>query len=92
MEWLLEFNIVVAGKDPRVVEVELHEAVLGYLESAKKVKGVRSGQVNALLNQTSESEYEERWESARKLMLKGPDPSPLSSNIYKAGISNLVMA
>ena len=85
----LEFNIVITGDDPRVVETELHEAVTGYLESAKKLKGFRSQQVNTLLNQNADKEYESKWAVARKAMQKDI-PSPFSSNIYKAGISNLV--
>ncbi|HEY4473614.1 MAG TPA: hypothetical protein VI957_00430 [Candidatus Paceibacterota bacterium] len=88
----LEFNIVVTGTDPRVVEVELHEAVFGYLESTKKIRGFRSGQVNALLNQRPETEYEEKWHSAQKSMQKKSTQTPLSPDIYKVGISNLVMA
>ena len=30
---VMEFNIVVTGEDPRMVEIELNEAVIGYLES-----------------------------------------------------------
>lgn len=90
----LEFNIVVTGQDPRVVEVELQEAVLGYLEAAKKLKGFRANQVNALLNQKSDDEYEERWTRARQIFTapkKGGVVSPLSG-IYKAGISSLAVA
>lgn len=82
----LEFNIVVEGEDPRVVEIELQEAVLGHLESAKKLQqGFRAQQVNALLNQDTEQAYEEMWTKAHDT--KGI-VSPLS-NIYKLGIANL---
>lgn len=87
----LEFNIVVTGDDPRVVEAELHEAVRGYLESAKKIKGFRTQQINATLNQEADAEYEDRWSMARKAM-QTSTPSPLSSDIYKAGIANLAVA
>ncbi len=82
----LEFNIVVTGEDPRIVEIELDEAVTGYIESAKKLKGFRDAQVNPLLNQMTDQEYENRWSAAT-----GPQeavPSPFS-DIYKLGISNL---
>ena len=88
----LEFNIVVTGDDPKVVECELQEAVIGYLESAKKIKkGFRPHQVNSLLNQTTDEEYETRWTNATQA--KAPKrersvPSPFS-DIYKVGISNL---
>src|SRR3989344_8644086 len=83
----LEFNITVTGEDPRVVEVELQEAVLGYIESAKKIKGFRSQQVNSLLNQTTDEEYETRWDRATpsKAPRGGNVPSPYS-DIYKMGI------
>lgn len=95
-QWLgtaLEFNITVEGDDPRVVEAELHEAVIGYLESAKKMRtrNVRSLQIDPLLNQDSDPEYERRWEIAQE-SLKGNVPSPLSSDIYKFGVANLALA
>ena len=66
-EWVgvaLEFNIVVTGDDPQVVEAELTEAVVGYLESAKKAeKGFRPEHVNAVLNQSIDEEYEMRWKA-----------------------------
>lgn len=89
----LEFNIVVTGSDPRVVEAELNDAVMGYLESAKKVKGLRNQQINAILNQTSDAEYEARWADAQKTLRTNTSiPSPLSANMYKFGIANLATA
>jgi hypothetical protein len=89
----LEFNIVVTGEDPRLVEIELQEAVLGYLESAKKLKeGFRPHQVNALLNQEADEEYEQKWTSAHSQKVSTSEssavPSPFS-DIYKVGISSL---
>ena len=85
----LEFNIVVTGEDPKVVEFELQEAVIGYLESAKKVKGFRTHQVNSILNQAADEEYEDKWIRATQTTReKGSVLSPLSG-IYKAGISSL---
>ena len=87
----LEFNIVVTGDDPKVVEFELQEAVIGYLESTKKIKGFRTHQVNSLLNQTTDEEYETRWVSATQAatsQTKRSVPSPFS-DIYKVGISSL---
>ena len=87
----LEFNIVVTGEDPRVVESELQEAVIGYLESAKKIKGFQSSQVNSILNQRTEQEYESKWtDASRPASSRGETgtPSPFS-DIYKMGISNL---
>ncbi len=91
----LEFNIVVAGEDPRVVEIELQEAILGYLESAKKLKGFRTGHVNAILNQKPDDEYEKKWIHAtqsRKAPERKGVPSPFSSVFYKAGVSSLAVA
>ena len=82
----LEFNIVVSGDDPKAVKYELQEAVLGYLESAKDLKGFRTHQVNTLLNQEADEEYESRW--AHATQTNNSTPSPLS-DIYKAGVANL---
>lgn len=90
----LEFNIVVTGEDPRIVDIELQEAVLGYIESAKKLKGFRTTQVNSILNQKSDEEYEAKWAQARKTLAtpqKRIVPSPFSG-IYKAGVSSLAVA
>ena len=84
----LEFNIVVTGDDPKIVEVELQEAVLGYLESAKKLKGFRTNQVDSLLNQRADAEYETRWIKATQTSPDRSVPSPYS-DIYKAGIASL---
>lgn len=88
----LEFGIVVDGEDPRLVEIELQEAVLGYLESAKKLtKGFREDQINSLLNLTPEPEYEDKWAEAQSTITqprKESIPSPLS-DIYKVGIASL---
>ncbi len=88
--WLgvaLEFNIVITGNDPKLVEIELHEAVQGYLEAAQNVKGFRTQQVASVLNQEADAEYENKWSNATQTQ-KGI-PSPLSAEIYKAGIANL---
>ncbi len=87
----LEFNIVVTGIDPKIVEFELQEAVQGYLESARELKGFRPQQVNSILNQDVEEEYESKWASATQTQAvkdKGNVLSPLSG-IYKAGVASL---
>jgi len=84
---VMEFNIVVTGEDPRMVEIELNEAVIGYLESVKKIKGFRDGQINPILNQMTEQEYENLWTSATSKDQRAV-PSPLS-DIYKLGIGSL---
>ena len=87
----LEFNIVLTGDDPRVVEAELNEAVLGYIESVKKMKGIRPEKIYPVLNQKSPEEYEKRWATARK-SLQTSVLSPLSFDMYKFGIANLATA
>ena len=52
----LEFNIVEAGDDPRVVLFSLFEAIQGYIKSAKKIKARLH-----ILNQKSDKEYEDLW-------------------------------
>lgn len=87
----LEFNIVVTGEDPKLVELELQEAVVGYLDSAKKLKGFRGEQVDKLLNQKTDAEYEAKWAKATRPFSSTSDKpvvSPLS-DVYKAGIANL---
>ena len=93
-DWIgtaLEFNITVAGTDPRVVEAELQDAVLGYLEAAGKIKGMRPKQVVGILNQVTDKEYESRWTTAQEAM-RGSVPSPLAADMYKAGVANLALA
>jgi hypothetical protein len=87
----LEFNIVVTGEDPRLVELELNDAVVGYLEAAKKVKGFRPQQINTILNQEAEAGYESRWAASQEVNKEGV-LSPLSADIYKAGVANLAFA
>ena|ERR1700754_1106724 len=53
----LEFNIVEAGEDPRVALDNLFDAMQGYVESLRKVKGVRISP----LNQNPDPEYEKLW-------------------------------
>ena len=55
----LEFNIVESGDNPREAMLLLLEALQGYAESAKKVKARPH-----VLNQKSDSEYEEMWEES----------------------------
>ena len=61
----LEFNIVVEGAHPMEALLLLHEAVLGYLEAARKVK-MRPH----ILNQKSDPEYEKMWQEYQDRKLK----------------------
>lgn len=90
-EWVgaaLEFNIIVTGDDPRVVEADLQEAAVGYLEAVRKLKGMRPQQMAGILNQTPDESYEARYVAAQEAA-RGNVLSPLSPNIYKFGVSNL---
>jgi hypothetical protein len=53
----LEFNIVESGDDPRIAMNNLFDAMAGYVESCRKVKGARL----APLNQKTDPEYEKLW-------------------------------
>lgn len=65
----LEFNIVEYAEDPQVALGRLVDAMTGYLESFKSIKGARPD----CLNQTPEPEYEEMW---NKLESGKPVKSP----------------
>ncbi|HEY4513422.1 MAG TPA: hypothetical protein VJH06_02835 [Candidatus Paceibacterota bacterium] len=71
----MEFNIVESSEDPKLALFNLFQAVNGYIESAKKVKGSRFQS----LNQSSAPEYEQLW---RNLHSKDPIKSPYQINTY----------
>lgn len=61
-EWYavgLEFNIVEAADDPRIALNNLLDAISGYVESLKKIKGARFSP----LNQKADAEYEHLWKT-----------------------------
>ncbi len=53
----LEFNIVESADDPRIALINLFDAMQGYVESSKKIKGTRVSP----LNQRTDEEYEKLW-------------------------------
>ncbi len=53
----LEFNIVESSDDPKLAFFNLLQAVSGYIQSAKKIKGSRFQS----LNQKTDQEYENLW-------------------------------
>ncbi|MHB8661041.1 MAG: hypothetical protein ACYC75_03900 [Minisyncoccota bacterium] len=53
----LEFNIVESADDPRIALINLFDAMQGYVESLKKIKGARISP----LNQRTDDEYENLW-------------------------------
>ncbi len=61
----LEFNIVVEGTHPMEALLLLHEAAVGYLEAARKVK-MRPH----ILNQKPDPEYEKMWQEYQDRKLK----------------------
>jgi len=82
-EWYgvaMEFNIVVSGDDPDVVNYNLQEAIQGYVESIQKIGGTRA----APLNQKADTEYESLW---KNLSEDKPVPSPFSVRSY--GYTNI---
>jgi predicted RNase H-like HicB family nuclease len=75
----MEFNIVVDGDDKEVVHFNLQEAIKGYVESLRKIKGTRPESVSPALNQLADQEYETLWDS---LQSKKPVPSPVEQVAY----------
>ncbi|MBP6858781.1 MAG: hypothetical protein KBC33_03035 [Candidatus Pacebacteria bacterium] len=65
----LEFNLVISADDFDIARFELDEAIRGYVESMKKLKGTRVSP----LNQTPMAEYANLW---KKLVNNRPIPSP----------------
>ena len=71
----LEFNIVESSDDPKLAFFNLLQAVRGYVDSCKKIKGSRV----TPLNQKSDPEYEKLWSN-----LNSPKPikSPFEINMF----------
>jgi predicted RNase H-like HicB family nuclease len=70
----LEFNIVESGTSPQEAMMLLNDALIGYVEAAKKNK-VRP----SVLNQKADKEYEELWEKRAN-----------NKNIWATGEFNLM--
>ena len=71
----LEFNIVESSDDPKLALFSLFQAVAGYVQSAKKIKGSR----HQNLNQKSDPEYESLW---KKLTSPKSVKSPYEVNMF----------
>lgn len=71
----LEFNIVESADDPRIALNNLFDAVSGYVESCRKVKGFKMSP----LNQKPDTEYEKLWKIANS---KKAIRSPYKINTY----------
>ena len=73
----LEFNIVESSDDPKLAFMNLLQAVNGYVQSSKKLKGARYYP----LNQKSDPEYEKLWnETQGQKQVKSP------YKIYSSGL------
>ncbi|OHA94751.1 MAG: hypothetical protein A3C62_00765 [Candidatus Zambryskibacteria bacterium RIFCSPHIGHO2_02_FULL_39_16] len=82
----LEFNIVEYAEDPQIALFRLFEALKGYVESFKLVRGARS----YTLNQKPEKEYEELW---NKLRMGKPIKSPYQIDSFgEKNLKSLVTA
>lgn len=76
----LEFNIVESSDDPKLAYFNLLQAVSGYVQSAKKIKGSRFQS----LNQISDPQYEKLWSNLHSLK---PIKSPYVVDMY--GVSRV---
>jgi predicted RNase H-like HicB family nuclease len=74
----LEFNIVESGDTHQEALLLLFEALSGYVEAAQKIK-VRP----SILNQKTDSEYEEMWQNRQE------EKFVKSRNIYSSGELNI---
>jgi predicted RNase H-like HicB family nuclease len=74
----LEFNIVEVGDSPQEATLLLFEALAGYVEAARKIKARP-----IILNQKSDSEYEEMWDGLQEQRVKK------SENIFSFGRLNI---
>ncbi len=72
----LEFNIVVDAETYEIATFELHDAIRGYIDSQKKIKGSMG---YAPLNQEPDAEYEKLW---GLLQSNKPIPSPIRVEHY----------
>ncbi len=77
----LEFNIVESSDDPKLALMNLLQAVSGYVQSSRKLKGARFYP----LNQKSDPEYERLWKN-----LHAPKTVESPFQIYTYGITSAV--
>ena len=72
----LEFNIVESSDDPKLAFFNLLQAVSGYIDSIKKVRGLRDF---SALNQKTDPEYEKLWKTLHSTK---PVRSPYPVHLY----------
>lgn len=76
----LEFNIVESADEPRLALMSLFQAVSGYINSLKKIKGSRF----TPLNQKPDPEYDSLW---AKVTSRRPVKSPYEISTF--GVSTV---
>lgn len=77
----LEFNITESSDDPVIAMLNLQEAIQGYVESIKKIKGLHDF---SSLNQKTEVEYEKMW-----LNLHSAKPVRSPYEVYHYGVTTI---
>ncbi len=77
----LEFNIVESADDPKLAFFNLLQAVDGYIDSMRKIKGSRNF---GALNQTPDPEYQKMWDIVTSTK---PIKSPYQISMY--GVSKV---
>lgn len=76
----LEFNIIESSEDPKLAFMNLLQAVGGYIESVRKLRGGRYYS----LNQKSDSEYEKLWAN-----LTSPKPIKSPYQVAMHGVNSI---
>ncbi len=72
----LEFNLVVSGDTAEEVQFELSEAIRGYVEALRNIKGLKDF---SPLNQKVDTKYEKLWELLEE---NKKIPSPYEVNLH----------
>lgn len=75
----LEFNLVETGEDARLAFMSLLQAVSGYVQSMKRIKGIMKFDS---LNQKTDPEYEKLWSALTSRNSKGRIKSPFQVGMY----------
>ncbi len=72
----MEFNIIESSNDPKLAFFNLLQAVGGYIDSMKKIRGAMNF---STLNQTPDPEYVKLWDNIHAPV---PVKSPFTINMY----------
>ena len=76
----LELNIVESGDDPKLAFFTMLQAVSGYVDSFKKIKGARY----RALNQSADPEYEKMW---KNIHAARPVATPYMVDMYGVSVT-----